>query len=84
MAEFTQGNEAPGVDSAGVVSDGIDELLNAEFAGRVQGWAIRGFRCLLDLGAVVDGSVPVRRVLGFLGVGVVELGAQLGDVVVHC
>ena len=37
----------------------------------------------MDFGAVVDGSVPVRGVLGFLGGWVVKLGEELGDVVVH-
>ena len=83
MAELAEGDEELVVDGAGVVPDGADELLNAELAGVVREWAGRGFGGVLDFGAVVDGSVPVGGVLRFLGGGVVELGAQLGDVVVH-
>ena len=83
MAELAEGDEELVVDGAGVVSDGANELLDAELAGVVQEWAVWGFGGVLDFGAVVDWSVLVGRVLSFLGVGMVELGAQLSDVVVH-
>ena len=38
----------------------------------------------MNLFSIDDRSVKVRGVLRFLGVGVIELGAQVCDVVFHC
>ena len=77
------GNEEFVFDGAGVVPDGDNELLDTNFSGSVKRRAVGSFCRILNLGAVIDGSVAVRRMLGLLGVGMVELGAQLGAIVFH-
>ena len=37
----------------------------------------------MDLSAIEDGSVPVRRNMAFLGVRMIPFEAESGDVVVH-
>ena len=83
MTDLAQGNEGFVVDDAGVVPDGANELSDAKFAGGIKRRAVRSFCRVLNLGAVIDGSVAARRMLGLAGIGMVKLGAQFGDIVFH-
>ena len=58
-------------------------MLDSEFSGAVKRRADRSFRGVLKLCPIDDRGVTVRGVLRFLGVGVIELGAQVCDLVVH-
>ena len=49
----------------------------------IEGWAERRFCGALDIGAIDDGSVPVRGKLAFLGVRMIPFEAESGDVVIH-
>ena len=57
--------------------------MDAEFSGAVKRQAARSFGGVLNLWSIDDRGVPVRGVLRFLGVGVIELGSQVCDLVVH-
>ena len=63
--------------------DGYDKLLDAEFYGAVKRRAGRSFRSVLNLFPIDDRGVTVRRVMRFFGVGVIKLGTQVCDEVVH-
>ena len=63
--------------------NGSDEILDVELAGVVERRASGSLCGVLNFCSIVDRSVTVRGVLRFLGVGVIELGAQVFDVVVH-
>ena len=64
--------------------DGSDELLDTELAGVVERQADGSICGVLNLCSIVDRSVTVRGVLRFLRGGVVKIGVDIGDVVVHC
>ena len=63
--------------------DGSDKLLDAEFFVAVKMQDARIFRGVLNLCSIDDGGVTVRGVLRFLGVGVIKIGVQVCDLVVH-
>ena len=71
------------VNGSSIIADGFDKLLDAEFSVAVKRQAARSLRGVLNLCSIDDRSVMVRGVLRFLGVVVIELGAQVCDVVVH-
>ena len=71
------------VEGLGIIADGSDKLLDAEFSGAVERRAARSFRGVLKLCSIYDRSVTVRGVLRFLGVGVIKIGVQVCDLVVH-
>ena len=57
--------------------------MDAEFSGVFKRQASRSLRGILDLFSIDDRSVTVRGVLRFLGVGVIKIGVQVCDLVVH-
>ena len=59
-------------------------MLDAELVGVVERRTAGSLCSVLNLCSIVDMSVTVRGVLSFLGGGVFELGAKIGNVVVHC
>ena len=63
--------------------DGSDELLDIKFAGVIKRRAAGSLRGILKLCSIDDRSVMVRGVLRFLGVGVIKIGVQVCDLVVH-
>ena len=71
------------VNCSGVVSDCANELLDAQLASVIERWSLGYVGGILEFCAVVDGSVAVRGVLGFLGVGMVKLYSQSGNAFVH-
>ena len=73
LGKIAEGYNEFVIDCLGVVLDCADELLGAQLTSVVERWALKYLGCMLDLCALVDGSVAVRGMLGFLGVGVVEL-----------
>ena len=73
LGEIAEDYEEFVVGCAGVVSGCADDMLDVQQASVAEQWAIGYIGGILDLHAVVDGSVAVRVMLGFLGVGVVEL-----------
>ena len=83
LGELAEGYKEFVVDGSGIIADGSDELLDAEFYGAVKRRSARIFRDVLNLFYIDDRGVTVRRALRFLGIGVIELGAQVCDVVVH-
>ena len=84
MGELAEGYQEFVVNYLGIIADGYDNLLDAEFSVAVKRRAARSFCGILNLCSIDDRSVMVRGVLRFLGVGVIKLGAQVCDVVVHC
>ena len=75
LGKLAEGHQEFVVNGSGIIADGSDELLDAKFSGVVKRRAARSFRGVLNLESIDDRSVTVRRVLRFLGVGVIELGA---------
>ena len=71
------------VDCSGIIADDSDKFLDAEFSEAVKRRAGRSFRGVLNLSPIDDRGVAVRGVLMFIGVGLIELGAQFFDEVVH-
>ena len=49
----------------------------------IEGWSERSFCCILDLGTIDEGSLPVRRKLEYLGVRMIPFEAESGDVVIR-
>ena len=84
MGKLAEGYQEFVVDGLDIIVDGSNELLDADFSGAVKRRAASSFRGVLNLCSIDDRSVTVRGVLRFLGVGVIKLGAQVCDVVVHC
>ena len=84
LGKLAEGYQEFVVDGSGIIADGSNELLDAEFSGAVKRRAGRSFRGIFNLCPIDDMGVTVRGVMRFLGVGVIELGAQVCDVVVHC
>ena len=84
MGKLADGYQEFVVDGLVIIADGSNELLDAEFSEAVERRAVSSFRGVLNLFSIDDRSVVVRGVLRFLWVGVIELGAQVCDVVVHC
>ena len=64
--------------------DGYNEFLDADLAGVIYRKAYGSLCGVLKLCSIFDRSVTVRGVLRFIVGGVVELGAEIGNVVVHC
>ena len=58
-------------------------MLDAEFSGLVKRRAARSLRGVLDFYSIDDRSVTVKGLRRFIGVGLIELGAQVFDEVVH-
>ena len=83
LGKLDEGYQEFVVDSLSIITDGSDKLLDADFSSAVKRRAGRSFRGILNLCRIYDGGVPVRGVLRFLGVGVIKLGAQVCDEVVH-
>ena len=83
LGKLAEGYQEFFVDGSGIIVDGFDELLDAEFSSSIKRWASRSFCGVLKLCPIDDGGVTVRGVLRLLGVGVTELGAQVCDEVVH-
>ena len=77
MGDLTKSYQKFVVDGSGIIADGSDKLLDAEFSGAVKRRACGSFRGILNLFPIDDMGVTVRRVLMFLGVEVIELGAGL-------
>ena len=84
LGEIAEGYQEFFFNGSGIITDGSDELLDADFSGAVKRWAARSLRGVLNLCSIDDRGVTVRGVLRFPGVGVIKLGAQVFDVVVHC
>ena len=59
------------VDGSGIIADGSDEFLDAEFSGVIKRRAAGSFCGVLNLFSIYDRSVMVRGVLRFLGVWVI-------------
>ena len=83
LGELAKGYQEFVVDGSGIIADGSDELLDAKFSGVVKRRAARSSRGVLNLCSIDDRGVMVRGVMRFLGVGVIKLGPQVCDVVVH-
>ena len=83
LVKLSDGYQEFVVDGSGIIADGSDKLLDAEFSGAVERRAARSFRGVLNLCSIDDRSVTVRGVLRFLGVGVIKIGVQVCDLVVH-
>ena len=83
LGELNEGYQEFVVDGLGIIADGSKELLDKEFSGAVKRQASRSFRVVLNLFSIDDRGVMVRGVLRFLGVGVIEIGAQVCYVVVN-
>ena len=77
LVKLSNGYQEFVVDGSGIIADGSDKLLDAEFSGSVKRGAGRSFQGVLNLCPIYDGVVTVRGVLRFLGVGMIELGAQV-------
>ena len=75
LGEIAEGHQEFVVDGSGIISDGSNELLDAEFSGVFKQRAAGSFRGVLNLCSMDDMSVTVRGVLLFIGGGVVEFGA---------
>ena len=83
LGELADGYSEFVVAGSGIIVDGSDELLDANFSSAVEKRAASSFRGVLNLCSIDDRSVTVKGVLRFLGVGVIELGAQVCDIVVY-
>ena len=83
MGNISEGYQEFVVEGSGIIADSSDKLLDAYFSGAVKRRAGRSFRSILNLCPIDDGGMTVRGVLRFIGVGVIELGAQVCDEVVH-
>ena len=83
LVKLSDGYQEFVVDGSGIIADGSDKLLDAEFSGAVERRDARSFRGVLNLCSIDDRSVTVRGVLRFLGVGVIKIGVQVCDLVVH-
>ena len=57
--------------------------MDADDAFVIYGRYERGIRGVLDFGAIIDGCVLIGGKLTLLGVGVIPLEAEVGNVVVH-
>ena len=75
LAELVEINEELVVNRSGIIEEITDYGLNAVDALVIEGGAERGFRGILDLGAIDDGSVYVRGKLVFLGVRMIPVEA---------
>ena len=71
------------VNGSGIIADGSNEMLDAEFSDAFKKQAARSFRVVLNLCSIDGRGVPMRGVLRFLGVGVIEISTQVCDVVFH-
>ena len=83
LGELAEGYQEFLVDGSGIIADGSDNFLDAEFSGAVKRRAARIFCGVLNLCSIDDMGVTVRGLLRFLGVWVIKLGAQVFDVVAH-
>ena len=83
LGELAEGYEEFVDNGSGIITDGSNELLDAGFSRAFKRWAARSFRGVLNLCSIDDKGMTVRGVLRFFGVGVIELGTQVCDVVVH-
>ena len=83
LGEIAEGYQEFVVDCSGVVLDGANELLDAQFASVVERRTLGCVGEILDIIAVDDWSVAFRGMDGFLGVGVVELRSKFSDVFIH-
>ena len=83
MAKLVESDYELVVNRLGIVEESTYYGLDAVDAFVIEDWAERRFGGILDLGAIDDGNVPVRRKLAFLGVGVIPFDAESGDVVIH-
>ena len=83
LGKLAEGYQEFVADGSGIIADGSDKLLDAEFSGAVERRAARSFRGVLKFYSIYDRSVTVREVLRFLGVGVIKIGVQVCDLVVH-
>ena len=83
MAELVERNKELVVNRLGIIEESTDYGLNAVDAFVIEGGAERGFRGILDLGAIDDGSVSVRGKLVFLGVRMIPFEAYRGDIIIH-
>ena len=83
LGDLAEGYQDFVVDGSGIIADGSNELLDAEFSGAVKRRAGSSFRGIFNLCPIDYRGMTVRGVLRFLGVGVVELGAQVCDLVAH-
>ena len=76
-ASSSEGYQEFVVDGLGIIADGSDELLGADFSGAVERRADRIFCSVLNLCSIYDSSVTVREALRFLWVGMIKIGAQV-------
>ena len=83
LGKLAEGYQEFVVDGLGIIADVSDELLDAYLSGAVKRWAGRSFHGVLNLFPIDDRGVTVRRVMRFFGVGVIKLGTQVCDLVVH-
>ena len=83
LGKLAEGYQEFVVDDLGIIADGSDKFLDAEFSGAAKRRDAMSFRGVLNLCSVDDRSVSVRGVLMFLGFGLIKLGAQVCDLVVH-
>ena len=83
LGKLADGYQEFVVEGLGIIADGSDKLLDAEFSGAVERRAARSFCGVLKIYSIYDRSVTVREVLRFLGVGVIKIGVQVCDLVVH-
>ena len=83
LGELAEGYQDFFGNGSVIILDGSIEFLDADFSGVVKRRASRRFHGVLNLCSIDDRSVSARRMLRFLGVGLIELGAQVCDVVVH-
>ena len=58
-------------------------MLDAQLTIFAERWDAGSLGVVLSFFSIVDGNVLLRGMLRFLGGGVVELGAQIGDVIFH-
>ena len=83
MAELVERDEELVVNRVDIIEESIGYGLNTVDAFVIEGGAEGGFRVILDLGAIDDGSVPVRIKLAFFGVRMIPFEAEIGNVVFH-
>ena len=75
MANIVESNEELVFNRSDIIEESTDYRLNAVDSFVVEGGSERGFRGILDRGAIDDGSVHLREKLAFLGVGMIPFEA---------
>ena len=68
LGELAEGYQDFVVDVSGIIADGSDELLDADFSGAVKRRSGSSLRGVLNLFPIYDRGVMVRGVMRFLGV----------------